>query len=287
MLRILSGFLILLLFCWPTLLHAQEGRLERVREDVRSDSSGDNKKDQKGNGSGSDSIDLGDDFGEVFGPMILYGLAAPFVGPAELLGDDYGSLGYFHLYPYRDHHDGLIWFGNKDHDEKEKTPLVKVWLGRLTIEESNDFNGMNRVNGQLLIDTSCRLGFQGDWNWLSERVAVGKHDALFLGDGNLVFRFGQCEWAQFRSGLGFRVMTDDVRSDWGFNFTYGADFFPCKPWIISAQFDAGTLGNAAVIHGRVTGGAVYNRFEIFGGYDFLRIGSVNLQGPVLGLRLWF
>jgi hypothetical protein len=28
-------------------------------------------------------------------------------------------------------------------------------------------------------------------------------------------------------------------------------------------------------------------WEVFTGYDFLRIGSVNLQGPLLGLRLWF
>src|SRR5581483_2174843 len=32
---------------------------------------------------------------------------------------------------------------------------------------------------------------------------------------------------------------------------------------------------------------VKEHFEIFGGYDFLRIGSVNLDGLMLGLRLWF
>jgi hypothetical protein len=31
----------------------------------------------------------------------------------------------------------------------------------------------------------------------------------------------------------------------------------------------------------------HKRWETFGGYDFLRIGTVNLQGPMVGLRLWF
>jgi hypothetical protein len=28
-------------------------------------------------------------------------------------------------------------------------------------------------------------------------------------------------------------------------------------------------------------------WEIYGGYDYLEIGSVNVQGPVIGLRWWF
>jgi hypothetical protein len=27
--------------------------------------------------------------------------------------------------------------------------------------------------------------------------------------------------------------------------------------------------------------------ELLGGYDFLRLGSADLQGPFLGVRLWF
>jgi hypothetical protein len=34
-------------------------------------------------------------------------------------------------------------------------------------------------------------------------------------------------------------------------------------------------------------GAIWNGWELFAGYDFLRIGTVNLQGPMVGLRFWF
>lgn len=57
--------------------------------------------------------------------------------------------------------------------------------------------------------------------------------------------------------------------------------------MVSADLDLGTLGAASVFRGRLTGGVVWNRCELFTGYDYLRIGAVDLQGPVLGLRAWF
>lgn len=62
---------------------------------------------------------------------------------------------------------------------------------------------------------------------------------------------------------------------------------PVKPLVISTVLDAGTLGHAGVIHARLTGGVLRSRWEAYLGYDFLRIGSVNLQGPLLGVRFWF
>jgi hypothetical protein len=72
-----------------------------------------------------------------------------------------------------------------------------------------------------------------------------------------------------------------------FDFLYSADVFPIEPVVISASIDLGNLDNAFVIHGRGTIGWQIDRFELFVGYDFLRIGAVNLQGPLAGLRLWF
>jgi hypothetical protein len=82
-------------------------------------------------------------------------------------------------------------------------------------------------------------------------------------------------------------MSDPAQTRWGFNFTYGADFFPVRPLVLSTALDVGDLGWAAVVHGRGTVGLIHRGGEVFAGYDFLRIGSVNLQGPVLGLRFWF
>jgi hypothetical protein len=110
---------------------------------------------------------------------------------------------------------------------------------------------------------------------------------MLLGDTNLTFRFAQTERMQMYAGLGFRMQTDRYDTRFGFNFLYGGDVFLSDPLVLSASLDVGNLSSDLVVHGRATVGLNYKRWEVFGGYDFLRIGSVNLQGPMLGLRLWF
>jgi hypothetical protein len=89
------------------------------------------------------------------------------------------------------------------------------------------------------------------------------------------------------AGLGARLLTDRLDTRAGINGLYGIDLFPLQPWILSASVELGTLDDAFVVHARATIGATFRRWEFYGGYDFQRIGSVNLQGPMLGLRVWF
>jgi hypothetical protein len=110
---------------------------------------------------------------------------------------------------------------------------------------------------------------------------------LLLGDVNLVYRFAQHEQAQFHFGLGGRLLTDDSDTDLGVNVTYGADIYPVKPLVLSTSIDFGTLGSARLFHGRATVGIICSGWEVYTGYDYLRIGSADLQGPMIGLRYWF
>ena len=83
------------------------------------------------------------------------------------------------------------------------------------------------------------------------------------------------------------MLSDRKQTDFGFNFSYGGDLFPRRPWVISTSIDAGNLGSAAVFHARGSVGAIWHGCEFFTGYDFLRVGSTNLQGPMAGVRFWF
>jgi hypothetical protein len=215
-------------------------------------------------------------------------VAAPYVLPAKLLGDDYSEQGYFLPFPYADGKPGSlqIHFPEKEEPYGQEDP-VQWWLARLAVEESNDFRSLNRVNGHLLLDTCLRLGVQTSWSYLTENLKGDRHDDMVLGDVNLVFRFAQNEYVQMRSGLGVRLSADSRESHAGFNFTYSADIYPVKPWVFSALIDAGTLGSAGVFHCRVTAGYQWRRCEIYAGYDYLLIGSTDLQGPVAGLRVSF
>ncbi len=90
-----------------------------------------------------------------------------------------------------------------------------------------------------------------------------------------------------RAGLGANWLNDSTRTDLGFNFTYGGDFFPRKPWVLSAAIDWGTLGHAGLFRFRTTAGVILNRFEGYVGYEYLDIGSTQDNFLIGGVRVWF
>ena len=317
--RSLASLLIFLLLMQPAWLHAGGGKLQQVREEVRQEKKPDSREqeaaDQKQeDDEDDDSWSFGDEddsivveglWGEIATSCWLVGLSL-WVLPANLVGDNYHNQFGFRPYPYADDCAGLMWnldpppvrigppqpLESNAADWRVEVPPTPErpgwsWSGRVFVEESNDFDGLNRVNGQVLIDTIGRVGFQASWSYLTEELDCGCQDELWLGDANLTFLFAQSEKVQLRTGLGCRWLADDGDSDFGVNFLYGGDFYPVKPLIVSTFLELGSLGEAFVVHGRATAGVILSRFEFFGGYDWLRIGSVDLHGPVVGVRLWF
>jgi len=262
---------------------AQDGKLERLREEVNKGPT-DSHPSKSRDDCTYDDEDMG-------GSLIWFVAAIPFTGPHRLLDDNFHNDCAFLKYPYADHRPGSMLIVPQCQPLSEvfpdgASPRLQPWSFQLALEDSNDFSGLNRANGRLLVDTCTRFGLQTSWSYLNEQLC-GCHDSLLLGEMNLVFRFAQSERMQMRTGLGARVLADAHDSTWGFNFLYGADLFPVKPVVLSGELEAGSLGSAGVFHARATMGLLYKRYEIYAGYDFLLIGSVGLQGPVLGFRLWF
>jgi hypothetical protein len=268
---------------------AQDGRLQRVRDDVNSSSS-------SGQSSGSSSCNDDSILGNLFGCLLngLFSsevLLAPFYIPAAMLDDDYHHNMPFTPYPYVGSYRGYqvlpIETAQELYDIETNDVLRKNWAGRVSIENGNDFSGLNRFNGQLRLEHLSRFGIITNWNYFREDLGNGRYDETVIGDTNLTFRFAQNEIASMYAGLGFRVLTDRQQTNFGFNFTYGGDWFPRRPWVVSTSIDVGNLGGAGVFHVRATVGAVVRGWEIFAGYDLLCIGDTNLQGPLAGLRWWF
>jgi hypothetical protein len=275
-----------------------QGVLERMRLATHEDTHAPPRPNHSSSSNPALGVGAGVGAGAAEGTGYLIGAAvvvatSPFWGPHVLLGDDLSRPGYFPACPY-----GLNWSGymNIDYnglhaiEDQEAhfgdADFQKPWAVRLSVEEGNDLRGLNRLDGRFFLDTTTRFGLQSQWNYFSEGQG-GRSDETVLGDTELTFRFVQREWLQMHTGLGFRLLTDRSDTRAGFNFVYGADLYPEAPVVISTSLDLGNLDAAFVVHARLTAGVTRRNWELLTGYDFLRIGSVNLQGPLLGLRFWF
>jgi hypothetical protein len=161
-----------------------------------------------------------------------------------------------------------------------------AWAARTRGEFGTAFGDIDWIGGRVQLDTRWRLGLESDFRYVRENAAADRDD-LWLGDANVLFRFAQGEHWQFRTGLGCNFLSDRTGSDFGFNFTYAADWQPVKPLTLAAELDLGTLGNASVVHVRTTAGIAIGVSEVFVGYDLYDIGSTQIQGLVAGVQLWY
>ncbi len=256
---------------------AQDGKLQKVRTEEAAPAKSDKSPD-------CDDPEACAALGELFFNSAVETL---YRMPRALLKDDGDTVRYFSPYPYAWHGPGHLLAVDGDLLRRVEPSQLRGLSGRVDVEGSSDFQGIDRVNGHLLLDTNVRFGFQGDWSYLTERLGAGRRDEMFLTDLNVVYRLAQNDRAEVRAGVGARLSTDRQATHGGFNLTYGIDVFPRQPWVVSTVFDVGSLGSAAVFHGRATVGVLLQRWEVFTGFDYLRIGSVDFYGPVAGVRLWF
>ncbi len=267
---------------------AQDGTLSTIRQDVREGEPASPARlpppdaPSRTSNSGSDP-DLPLDPSLFLAGAMFAGVAAssPIWGPIALTQEeDIVGSGYFPRFPYNDF-DGYI-------QSRDTPSQTKPWSVRFDAEYAETFDSLDNVlGGHLLIDTAPRFGLTASYTHLEERLADDSRDRLELGDCNLVYRFAQCDWAEFRTGLGANWMADSRQTDLGFNFTYAADFFPRKPWVVSAVFDWGTLGRAGLFRFRTTAGVVFYGVETYVGYEYTDIGLAHWNALVAGLRFWF
>jgi len=266
-----------------------QGRLERIRIDENHSQPPDPEPASQSSNASS-SAGLSGDTADGVGMLAGLVLGAPFYIPMFLLNDRGDNKAEFPPHPYPGDYPGYLWMGRDPLALSEKAPEppadLRCWSLRITADDANDFSGLNRSGVRVVLDTTSRLGLTSNWNWFQEVLQHGV-DRTLLGDTNLTLRFTQDELIQFYAGFGARCQIDPQKDHWGFNLTYGCDLTAIRPLLVSTQVDAGNLGSAVVVHARGSLGVVWRHYEIMTGYDFLRIGSVNLQGPFLGVRFWF
>jgi hypothetical protein len=287
---------LLLLLALPATGLAQ-GKLDQVRDAVDhsggtsaptkdkdcSDSS--NSSPSYGSGDSPSSGDGDEGFRDAFWTVVAF----PWTLPHEAL--DLGSKidVRFAAHPYPEPGTRILYLdlpkdGTPSYYDRTDT---QWWSARASAEAGSDFSGLDRVGLRLFLDTDTRFGLKTDWDWYTEELPCGCRDDLWIGDVTATYRFVQNESLLMHTGLGARFLIDHGHDRGGFNFLYGFDAFPVQPVHLFGSFEAGTLGHAGVCRLRGGIGFHWSFAELFAGYDFVRIGGVNLQGPMAGLRVWF
>jgi hypothetical protein len=213
-------------------------------------------------------------------------VTAPFWGPPVLIGDHYTEPGFFSHFPH-EYGPGYMLIGPGEAFGLKGHRQPWAWAVRGRAEYGTDFDGLEWFGGQLLVEGTHRWGLDADVRRVEEQLLPAGQDSLWLGDANVLFRFAQSEALQMRAGLGMNYLSDPVGSDFGFNFTYGGDWFPVQPLVVSGEFDMGTLGSSQLYHLRATIGANWSISEAYVGYDYTDIGHTQIAGLVAGVRLWY
>ncbi len=216
---------------------------------------------------------------------------APLWVPMGLSNDRIFDPGYFPAHPYALPNCHYVYTEEVLPQDNEKPfcdeTYLKSWAVRLTLEDGNNFDTLNRLGGRFELDTAWRLGLETNWNYFHESIGTAHSDETVLGDVNATWRFAQSGWMQWHVGMGANVMTDRHGTRGGLNFLYSVDLYPIDPLVLSAEVNGGYIDQAWVIHARGTVGWQIDRFELFAGYDYRGIGNAVLQGPMAGVKVSF
>jgi hypothetical protein len=287
------------LLAWTAAPVAADETLSGLRDDVRTPSErederklhwADEEPEPLDDPNSSDAEDLGEAVvSELLGPPIgmalLASVVGPFYCPHVCLADSFSQPGYFAHYPYQ-YDVGYMLIDPVEAFGIEGPREPYWWAARVRGEFGTGFDDLDWIGGRVQLDTRSRWGLESDFRHVREDLDA-RRDALWLGDANVLFRFAQSESIQFRTGVGFNYLADEIGSDFGFNFTYAVDCQPVRPLTFTGELDLGTLGHATVVHVRTTAGVVWGVSEAYIGYDLYDIGSTQVQGLVAGVQVWY
>ncbi|WP_254512211.1 hypothetical protein [Anatilimnocola floriformis] len=276
---------------------AQAQSLGQLRSEVRvkdpapprePDRSQDNQHDDDDDCDDSDSYES--DTIKFIGLLSAVAITAPVWVPMKFADDELSRPGYFPAFPYQ-YDVGYMLIPPNVYEGNTGTRDPFTYAVRARSDYGTNFTGLNWVGGQVLAEFSTRFGLESDFRFYQQDFfnppQNAAHDTAWLGDANVFYRFAQNEFMQFRTGLGVNWLSDRLHTDVGFNFTYAADFYSTKPWVISGEFDWGRLGDETLLHARITTGVQVKGLEAYVGYDLIDVGKFQSNSLIAGVRLWF
>lgn len=187
----------------------------------------------------------------------------------------------FAPYPYAEGTPGIVF----PTGWQNTTPYP--FSARLAFEYGDDFDVLGRFAGAGMFESATGWGLDAAGHVYVEQLESNETNDLFIGEIDVLYRFFQTERTQWRAGVGMNYFEDTIDNTSGVKFTLRADYFPVNPLILSGEVEGGTLGHTSTFHTRASIGFNINQAEFFTGYDYRSIGSVHIEGPMLGVQFWY
>jgi hypothetical protein len=253
-------------------LHAEPPKKEKPSSDTTKSSSSSSVNDV------GDTVEAVGDTIQFFG-YLVYGIGACFTWPADDLHP--AAIMGAEQFPYRDD-----WHGWYAPVGPGRPGLV--WAGEAYAEGGFIDRDLQRYacGGRVMCSA---LMLRTEWNRFFEARDDDGHDTLTLGTIDVELGITITAKARLGLGLGSTITHDSGGNETGLCGVIGLDLFPIKPVTLHGVFTYATVGGAdtEVMTLRGTAGYLWERYELYGGWQATHIGSVNLDGPTAGLRVWF
>lgn len=136
------------------------------------------------------------------------------------------------------------------------------------------------------------LALRTSWNRYFEPRVGGGHDTLTMGTIDLELGVPAGRHVRVGLGLGSTIFHDSIGTEAGLCAVVSADVFPLEPVVLNALFTYGTVGDSNapktdIMTVRASVGVMWDRYEVYAGWQGTWIESVQLDGPLAGLRVWF
>jgi hypothetical protein len=284
---------VLLAICAIPSALAEDNKLERAKAEVHrpaAPAAAAAPKPPSGSGttstvSGSSYSDDGDDgFGDAVFGVIFWGVVVPVMACFSWHDDQGPAVVGVERYPY--HGDWNGYFAPAGDGRRGR-----IFGGEAALEYGRIDEDIERYGLSARFFCSA-LALRTDWNRYFEPRAGGGHDTLTLGTIDLELGVPVGRHARVGLGLGSSIFHDGIGTESGLCAVVSADVFPLEPLVLNGVFTYGTVGGSGepktdIMTVRASLGVMWDRCEAYAGWQGTWIESVQLDGPLAGVRVWF
>ncbi|GAA4273406.1 hypothetical protein U6A24_19450 [Aquimarina gracilis] len=258
-----------------------QGKLEKAEESLAKKEQRNNRNSRSGNNDNDDDFSENNFLAETFGALLVEAvLYTSYYTIIEIpIETEYAaSTASITKYPYFN-----ATKGNYAYEWGEDTQVFRTTLSSRFISENSKLYG-NHMN--LDMRFLQRAGLEIDYLQLwEENTNFGSNSlAIYTALG----KYHRVRTERFNAwwGLGAAYVDGEI-DEWGFTYGLGAELFFTKPFSLETTFNQTFINEETVNKFTILLNYHVNRYKVSGGYEHLKIGSLDLSTFSVGVGVSF